>query len=696
MEVHVGNWWQENPIRLIQTNLREIDVRRDPREIVRETHDMGANAILFSVGGIVSFYPTRLRFQTPLPLLKGEAALSRTPLYRSALDDDAPVRDFVGQALAEARALGLRFIARLDLSKCHKHVYESRPEWFFRRADGQPQVYNGLYSTCVNGGYYQEYAFEIMAEVVERYAIDAFFFNMFGYHSTDYSGNYHGLCQCDNCRRRFRELFGRPLPQAVNLHDEAYLDYIAFRRITSDDLTQRVADWIHRHNLAMVNFQVQFADMVRSESNTAVDRPLPEWQFSASDNVKRVRGTFPDKPSCNTAVYFVDIPYRFASVPPQQNALRLAQDIAHGGDIDLYVLGTLQQEDRQSLAPARRIYAFARQHQDIYRGLRSVAQTCLLYPQRSYDYNQSAPAAYRGAFRILTENQILFDCAHDFILDTAQAAEFLNRYRLLILPEAACLSDGQAAAIDDFVRRGGRVLATGGTALYTELGRPRTSFGLESLGAARVKTRRDSMRSAYFRVDDRTRLGSLPDTDLVFLDGPYWVTDMRPEAEVSLTLVPPCMYGPPEQVAIDQVESDLPGIIWYTHGRGQTAYLPWQVDSLYYRHSSPGHSGTLLSALLALLPERQIVTNAGPQVEFSLLKGEHGYLLNLVNLSGHHGTAFFPPVPMHDIEIQVRLPHPAQSATSLQTDKPLALWQADGATGVRLERLDLWDTVQLV
>jgi len=108
---------------------------------------------------------------------KGEAALAHTPVYRSPLDDDAPVRDFCGEALDEAKALGLRFIARLDLSKCHKHVYESRPEWFFRRADGAPQIYNGLYSTCVNGGYYQEYGFEIMQEVLSRYEIDGFFFN---------------------------------------------------------------------------------------------------------------------------------------------------------------------------------------------------------------------------------------------------------------------------------------------------------------------------------------------------------------------------------------------------------------------------------------------------------------------------------------------------------------------------------------
>ena len=173
----MANWWHEKPMRLVQTNLRQIDIARDPGEIIREVKDFGGNAVLFSVGGIVSFYPSELEFQTPIPGLKG---------------------DFVGEAQREARAQGIRFIARLDLSKCHKHVFDSHPEWFFKRVDGKPIIYNGVYSTCINGGYYREYCFEIMKEVIGRYDVDGFFFNMFGYQTRDYSGNYHGLCQCVN------------------------------------------------------------------------------------------------------------------------------------------------------------------------------------------------------------------------------------------------------------------------------------------------------------------------------------------------------------------------------------------------------------------------------------------------------------------------------------------------------------------
>ena len=61
------NWWHEKPIRLVQTNLRQIDIERGPKEIVRDVKDFGGNAILFSVGGIVSFYPSKLELQSQYP-----------------------------------------------------------------------------------------------------------------------------------------------------------------------------------------------------------------------------------------------------------------------------------------------------------------------------------------------------------------------------------------------------------------------------------------------------------------------------------------------------------------------------------------------------------------------------------------------------------------------------------------------------
>ena len=129
-------WWMEEPVRLIQTNLREIDTGLDPERLARQLDEFHANVLLFGMGGIVAHYPTEVDFH-----------------YRSpTLPDD---RDTFGEMLREAHALGIRVIGRFDLSKTQKPVYDAHPEWFVRRANSQPVVYNGLYSACINGGYYR-------------------------------------------------------------------------------------------------------------------------------------------------------------------------------------------------------------------------------------------------------------------------------------------------------------------------------------------------------------------------------------------------------------------------------------------------------------------------------------------------------------------------------------------------------------
>ena len=440
----MANWWEEKPLRLVQTNLRQLDAQRDPREIIRQVKDLHANTILFSVGGIVSFYPTQLEFQTPIPDLKG---------------------DFVGEAVDEAHKQGIRFLARIDLSKCHKHVYVSHPEWFYLRANGQPVLYNGLYATCVNGAYYRDYALEIVQEILGRYPVDGFFFNMFSYRTTDYSGEYSGLCYCPACVRRFQEMYGRALPKAEELRDPAYRDFMEFQWIVTDEVTAKITDFVHqqRDNVAVAHGSppvmrtptIQHADIIRSESGFG-------WQYSASDNVKKIRGSYPATPISNSANYFRNIPHRFAAVSPHQIGLRLAQDMANGAGTDLYVLGTWTRRTAARCSPPKRSSSsWKSTRRSTTTSPRWPRSPCVM-PVQSFTYGirgeglfHGVEDGYRamfnlmqGTFRLLTESHIPFDTIYDFSLDGDDGARLLARYDLLVLPGAACLSDEQAKAID--------------------------------------------------------------------------------------------------------------------------------------------------------------------------------------------------------------------------------------------------------
>ena len=131
-------WW-ERPFRVFQTNIRELDAGLDVEAVADDVVGFGANAWLLNAAGIVSFYPSKLAYQHPSPWLA-----------------DRPSGDLIADAVEAAHRRDVRVIARCDFSKLHQDVYEAHPDWFYVSPAGVPQIYNGLYSACPCGPYYQE------------------------------------------------------------------------------------------------------------------------------------------------------------------------------------------------------------------------------------------------------------------------------------------------------------------------------------------------------------------------------------------------------------------------------------------------------------------------------------------------------------------------------------------------------------
>src|SRR3954469_18821195 len=162
-------WWMNEPVRWVQTNLRQTDANLDSDRLATQLADMRANVLLMGMGGIAAFYPTKVPFHYASP-------------------DLPPGTDLFGDVLNKLHSRHIRVVGRFDFSKTRKDVFDAHPEWFFRQKSGQPVIYNGLYSTCINGGYYRVQAMKILGEALDKYAVDGLFFNMFGNQSRDYSG----------------------------------------------------------------------------------------------------------------------------------------------------------------------------------------------------------------------------------------------------------------------------------------------------------------------------------------------------------------------------------------------------------------------------------------------------------------------------------------------------------------------------
>jgi hypothetical protein len=611
-----AGWWTDEPVRLVQTNLREIDSPIDGRRLVGQVAEFPANTLLFNMGGIVAQYPTRIDFHYASPHLP-------------------PGRDLFGEVLREAHGRGMRVVGRFDLSKTQKPVFDAHPEWFFKGTNGQPAIYNGLYSACINGGYYRGHALKIITEALERYAVDGLFFNMFGNPSADYSGNPMGPCQCGPCAERFEARYGRPLP-ATNRDP----DYGRFMAESAHEVASVLAELIHRKRpgAAFLTYIQEHTDGIMSESNTAVGRSLPLWPYSASDNVNRARNSEPEKMSFNLCMSFVDYPWRFVTVPQAEIQLRLHQNMAHGGPPALAMVGTMDQEDQHALLAARPIFEWHARHEEHYVGQQSAARVMLL---------QGNQSSYRGFFRLLTEQHIPFAVSDNL--------KWLNdpsrRFDLVIAPSGAPIE------LEDYVRRGGRLLISGAAP---------PAFAIGKVVGKRPHTR------ASWRVHDHDLFPSLKNSSLVFLDGEY--AELAPLDKPLLTLIPPAMFGPPEKVWVDKVETKIPGLILADHGQGRVGWIPWDVGGLYYRHSSQGHGGLMTDVLDHLLPEgRQLISNAHPLVEITLMRqpSRNRTLVHFVNVTGHSSTAYFAPVEMRQLKVQAALQFSSARALGLGEKLPV-------------------------
>ena len=663
-------WWHDRRWRLIQTNLREIDMLDiSSEQVVADLQAFKANVLMLNAAGIIASYPTKLPFQFQSPYLQ---------------------HDSLQDILNACHAAGIRVIARTDFSKIRRPIYEAHPDWAYISPQGEIVDYNGDVHVCINGPYQQEYALRIIEELLDTHDFDGIFFNMGGYQTRDYSGNYYGICHCEHCQQLFRQMFGLDLPGEEDLSDPAYRKYTLFRQRTLRAHGKRVHRFITERwpNVCIANHAEFGSGFIRQESNTAIGRPLPYWQYSASDNTKGAVTSYPDSVPSNTTVDFIDYPYRHVAVSPHQQALRLAQNLANGGALDYYLCGRLDNhEDRSGFAAIKDIFHYHAAHEKDYVNMRSRADVLLLKPPRGLDAGE-----YRGWFRVLVENHFLFDA----VRYAAALNVSLDRYRAIVVPGLETLGDAPAARLDDFVADGGVLIGVGQSGFLDEGFEPRVEPALKSLGIDKVLYVREDMQSSYFTFTDKVGFARFTDTDLVYMYGPYVYAQYADMAEQRMQLIPPHHFGPPERCYYELV-TDHPGLVVHPFGKGKAVYLPWSPGELFHRQ---GHLNTadfcadLLEGIAGLKP---VDGNLSPMVEVTLFEHLDGntQLLHLVNSSGHFGNSFYTPVPMENVRVTVPCAREPEAVTGLRTAQVYEHTWDKGQLTLHVPRLGLFEAVKV-
>lgn len=672
-------WWLEEPFRLIQTNLREIDaIDFDLDEYVNSIKEIGANTVLINVGGIVANYYTDLEFHYENPNLKF---------------------DMIKEVTDRLHKEGIRVMGRFDFSKLNEELAARKPEWLYKSLKGEEVNYNGQVHTCVNGGYQQEYSLQILNETLTRFPLDGIFFNMIGYQVRDYSNNYHGICQSNACRERFKNWSGGlDLPLEEDNNDPVFRKYQQFKSETSNELFFRIHDLIKSfgNHIAICTYTHAGTDFYRKESNShdaLYDNFVP-WEYQSAHNVKSTVGSWKNKQVSNAAVHFYGYPARHSADAQWLTEQRLFQNIMYGAGPDFYCIGRLDNlEDRNVLQNVKDVFQFHKQNEKYLHHTQSGNNVLLLHDDQSGN-------EYSGIFEILTENHVLFDVMEHWCINTNDTPREIESYEVIILPDISRLSDEQCAKLDKYVENGGKLLATGFTSTKDEIGNPLNKIRLNSLGVLENYKSFKKEQGTYFRIfeKDKKRLGNtiFDGLDLVYAWEEGLLCETKPGAERLLGFIPPAMIGPPEKTYYTEV-TEIPGLVFTEQRKGKTAFFTFRIGSLYHHKRHYGHAALIMGALNSLLEYKpDIKTTASPLVEISRQKSKTGDFewFALLNHSGQLGNAFHESLPIQNVGFQFRPEKQVRSVKSMKTGNEI-LYQPtnNGWMEIELPKLNSYEII---
>jgi len=648
----------DRPMRWAQLTLVENDPGQyDPNFWLGYFRRVHADAVCLSAGGCVAYYPTRV----PLH-------------YRSAWMKDT---DPFGELVEGCRKLGLVIWGRTDPHAVHQEVFDAHPDWIAVDAQGRHRRHWAspeMWVTCTLGPYGFDFMTQVTREIVALYQVDGIFSNR-------WAGS--GMCFCSHCEKNFRAAHGMDLPRSSDPRDPARRNYILWRQ-------QRLFEMWGLWDAAVR----QFNSRARFIPNTgggalsdldmktvgeravtlAADRQarqglMPPW--ANGKNAKEYRATLGRKAVIGIFSVGVEETYRWKDSVQSEAEIRLwvADGIANGlRPWFTKFSGTLY--DRRWLRVVEDLYHWHHGAERYLRNEEPLARVGLVYSQQTAWFYGGERARQKvedhtlGMYQALIEARLPFEMVHDRLLEPRLA----DRYRLLILPNIAALSDAQCEQLRAYVRHGGNLLATHETSLYNEWGRPRQNFGLAGLFGARFNGRTEGpMRNSYLRLEQdpvtgrfHPVLAGLEDAGRI-INGVFRV-DASPVGlypNPPLTLIPSYPDLPMEKVYPREAGTDIPGVFLREAGASRVVYFPWDIDRAFWEVLSVDHGVLLRNAIQWAAHEEPPVTVTGPGVlDVTLWRQKDSLTVHLVNLTNPMMMKgpLREPLPVGPQKVRLKLP----------------------------------------
>ncbi|MCX6621740.1 MAG: beta-galactosidase trimerization domain-containing protein [Acidobacteria bacterium] len=261
------------------------------------------------------------------------------------------------------------------------------------------------------------------------------------------------------------------------------------------------------------------------------------------------------------------------------------------------------------------------------------SEPTMLYRGRADDSSHGKDLV--GALRALDALHI----PHDVLADWNLKPEILSGYSLVILPNVACMTNAQAAAVREYVRSGGSVLATAETSLFDENGAPRKEFALADVLGVKLD---ETLTNATQKGDRKRPIHLLP------RPGGHPVFAGMPATELLLpgdSVFALAAEGQPAAALIEDAGTPRnspyrvtrrAAVHVNTFGKGRSVYICGSLFARTYHQRRPGvywPDGLIRNAAHWLAPDAPWHVTAPARVWVGLNRqaGRKRHILHVVN-----------------------------------------------------------------
>jgi len=619
--------WQQKVRRVGQSNMTEHDPAvMNVQEWADFWHSAKADIVFVSVTGILAFYPSRLKFHRHGKFLNG--------------------RDFLGECVAAAKKRGMRVVARMSPDLNWGDALDAHPEWAMRNADGSPQLSGEeprLFRTCMFSSYMDDYVSAIMREVSSLYDVDCFYTN--GWPPIGSLPD----CHCAICSKlppantpAYWRIFNDRVVELWHKYDaiakEKKPGSFYFANLGGNvrcgpnlDRLGKIAAWFQADNQG------------RTYDNPAV------WGCSLQGRV--CSAVMDGKFAANvTAAYSTGIVrWRNASKNPAEAKMWLNQTLASGMALYYHFIGSEcgLGEDRRWQKVGADYFQWAAKHDSHLTPRRSIANLGVLMGQNTQLFYQGPAAAHsrdhmretiHGIYETLLSGRFAFDFVHEDRLEP----ERLSKYRALLLPNVAMLSDRQCQQIRDYVHSGGSIMASFETSLYDEDLKPRVDPGLADLfGISKAGDVIGTNGNAYYgRIErDHPILAGFANTN--WLPGTQNRVPLKPIQNPVLTVVPGFVQYPPELAYPPIPHTDEPAVVLHEIGSSRIAYFPGDIERTIWLTGHGDLARLLHNTIRWIMQDESTVHVEGDGLlemfAWETMPGYAIHMINYTNPNAHHG-----------------------------------------------------------